>query len=83
MICTCTLCEEPIADWTTSVEIGRDLAHRECVLRNVLGGIGHLLDHPHWCLQVHDPDGGMTYRESALAVDQWVHDRAKEYVNDL
>lgn len=42
--------------------------HRECSLREVLGGIGHHRDHDYWCHEMHDPDGGMTYRESALAV---------------
>jgi hypothetical protein len=78
----CVLCTEPIADWTTSVAIGPvgsdSLGHRECLLRNVLGGIGHLLDHQHWCIQMHDPDGGMTYRESAIAVDHWVTQRAEK-----
>jgi hypothetical protein len=38
----------------------------------VLGGIGHLLDHAHYCLEEHDPDGGFTYRESARLVAVWV-----------
>lgn len=73
----CTLCEETIADWTTCVAIGQELAHRECALRSVMGGIGHLTDHPHWCVEMHDPDGGMTYRQSALAADRWVTERAE------
>jgi hypothetical protein len=46
--------------------------HLECLLRDVMGGIGHLTDHEFWCRTVGDPDGGMTYRESALAVRRWV-----------
>lgn len=57
-------------------EAGQQMAHRECLLRSVMGGIGHLADHAHWCLTMHDPDGGYTYRESALLVDQWVADHA-------
>lgn len=68
----------------TAVEPGQDCAsigtgrgsvsaHRECLLREVLGGIGHLTGHAYWCGARHDPDGGMTRRESALAVDHWVH----------
>lgn len=49
-------------------------SHRECLLRSVLGGIGHLTDHEFWCNQMHDPDGGKTCRESALLVDQWVQE---------
>ncbi|MBA0085442.1 MAG: hypothetical protein HRJ53_10635, partial [Acidobacteria bacterium Pan2503] len=40
--------------------------HRECSLRNVLGGIGHLQNHAVWCGLKHDPDAGYSYRESAL-----------------
>jgi hypothetical protein len=51
-------------------------AHRCCMLRNVLGGIGHLTDHAHWCVQEGDCDGGLTYFCSALAVWGWVHAKA-------
>jgi hypothetical protein len=46
--------------------------HRECSLRAVIGGIGHLEDHHYWCQHQHDPDGGRTYRQSALEVWAWV-----------
>lgn len=68
---TCELCGEPI-------QPGEDrsptnlVTHRECGLREVLGGIGHLIDHPHFCGTRHDPDAGLTYRESALLVALWV-----------
>lgn len=52
--------------------------HRECSLRAVMGGIGHLENHQHWCLHMKDPDGGLSYRESALLVDNWVANRARE-----
>jgi hypothetical protein len=52
--------------------VGQTLAHRECLLRSVMGGIGHLTDHWHWCVAMHDPDGGMSYRQSAIAVDHWI-----------
>lgn len=48
--------------------------HTECSLRSALGGIGHLRDHAFWCLQMHDPDAGLSYRDSALLVDQWVEE---------
>jgi hypothetical protein len=48
--------------------------HRECNLRAVLGGIGHLQNHLRWCLEEHDPDAGLGYRTSALAVWDWVAD---------
>jgi len=50
-------------------------AHRECLLREVMGGIGHLEDHDFWCLGVGDPDGGRTYRQSALEVAEWARQR--------
>lgn len=42
--------------------------HKECSLRAVLGGIGHHINHAHWCTIMHDPDGGKSYRASSLAV---------------
>lgn len=47
--------------------------HDDCALREVLGGIGHLVAHEYWCLQRHDPDAGLTYRKSALLVYHWVN----------
>jgi hypothetical protein len=51
-------CDEPILPGQERAEIYTAMvdAHRECSLRSVLGGIGHLLDH----------------RTSALMVDVWV-----------
>ena len=49
-------------------------AHNECGLRSALGGIGHLTNHAHWCTEVGDPDAGLSYRESAELVFQWVRD---------
>ena len=46
--------------------------HRECSLRDVLGGWGHLTDHYYWCRQRKDPDGGKSRRASALLVWEWV-----------
>lgn len=50
------------------------LVHRECMLRSVMGGIGHLEDHDFWCEQMHDPDGGLSYRESALKVAKFMEE---------
>jgi hypothetical protein len=80
----CVLCHEYVLS-TDERAVGqwrdehgrRRQAHRECALRNVIGGIGHLRDHDHWCLKMHDPDGGMTYRQSAIAADEWVHKRGR------
>jgi hypothetical protein len=74
----CVLCGEEIAEGDelaagTWIHEGRYCkAHRECALRNVIGGIGHLRDHYFWCKKMGDPDGGMSYRQSAIEVDAWV-----------
>ena len=81
----CPLCEEPV-----TAEQARDpraqpigglggdrIAHRECLLRDVMGGIGHLTDHVYWCHEMHDPDGGRTLRQSALEVDAWLHEHGR------
>lgn len=54
-------------------------AHWECLLRSVIGGIGHLEDHQHWCQEVGDPDGGRTYRQSAIEVAAWVAEHGDGY----
>jgi hypothetical protein len=76
----CALCKEPIAQGNRGSFMGAahdefgaywlTPVHRECSLRSVLGGIGHLRDHQRWCIEGKDPDAGYTYRESALLV--WV-----------
>lgn len=73
----CPLCEdpEPVLELEAgeSVVDGR-LAHRSCLLRVVLGGIGHLEDHAYWCRQVGDPDGGRSRRQSGIEVAAWVEE---------
>lgn len=70
----CVLCYETITDGQESRPINDGMfAHRECLLRSVLGGIGHLENHEMYCIGMRDPDGGRTYRQSALEVDEWVH----------
>ena len=66
----CVLCEEPIE--LTDKLVSNLIAHRECLLRNVMGGIGHLENHAYWCGEMHDPDGGRTLRQSGLEVDEWI-----------
>jgi hypothetical protein len=73
----CILCEVAIADGdrgSFSIPLGgdgtvRSPVHRECGLRAVSGGIAHISgsrDCP--CRGGDDPDGGFTYRESAILV---------------
>jgi hypothetical protein len=46
--------------------------HQACGLREVMGGIGHLIDHQHFCKGLKGPDAGLPYRLSALLVTVWV-----------
>lgn len=62
----CVLCDEPLTGPSAS-EL--QPVHRECALRSVSGGIGHHIDHAHFCRGIGDPDAGLDYRTSALLVD--------------
>jgi hypothetical protein len=66
----CVLCDEPMGFENSASSI--QPMHRACSLRNVVGGIGHLVAHPYWCIDQRDPDAGLTYRQSALLVDAFV-----------
>lgn len=78
----CAHCREPIlADEDRADIITMDV-HRECALRSVLGGIGHLLDHAHFCRSDLGPDAGLDYRTSALLVDAWVARKGVEAAVD-
>jgi len=70
----CGLCDEPITPSEPGPEFGSWTlkVHRECALRSGIGGIGHLIAHDYWCTQRKDPDAGLTYRQSALLVDEFV-----------
>lgn len=66
----CVLCDEPMGgEGSTSIV---QPMHRACSLRSAVGGIGHLLDHGHFCTALGDPDAGLDYRTSALLVDELV-----------
>jgi hypothetical protein len=56
---SCPLCDA----WSNS-----DEAHRECLLREAVGGVGHVLDHSLWCVVRSDPDAGLAKRHSARCV---------------
>lgn len=62
---TCQLCGEEMV-------VRDEPYHRQCMLREVSGGIGHHIAHPYWCEQMHDPDAGLTRRQSALLADLYV-----------
>jgi hypothetical protein len=65
----CMLCDEVLEE-TSSSEV--QPIHRACALRSVVGGIGHLIAHDLWCVERKDPDAGLTYRQSALCVDEYI-----------
>lgn len=65
----CVFCDEGIGDYDAWVPLNAaQYAHHECSLRSVVGGIGHQIAHDYWCIQQRDPDGGLTYRQSARMV---------------
>lgn len=65
----CPLCQEPVERFEAWSPInGAQPAHQECLLREVTGGIGHHIAHGWWCVQQHDPDAGLTFRQSARMV---------------
>lgn len=67
---TCALCDEPMDGEPSASRI--QPMHRACTLRSSIGGIGHVIAHQYWCLNRHDPDAGLTFRQSALLVDEFV-----------
>jgi hypothetical protein len=87
----CLWCEEPLHGNVSSTPIhteeGRREVHIECALRQVIGGIGHLVAHEYWCVLQHDPDAGLSYRQSALLTHRFVEllgvERAVDYSGRL
>ena len=86
----CVLCDVPIVEGDQGSFMGTALleghgdfgaVHRECSLRSVLGGIGHLTDHQRWCIEAGDPDGAVNYRTSALMVWRWVAEHGYPTLN--
>lgn len=78
---TCPLCEDPepvLPGQAGESTVDGRLSHRACLLRMVLGGIGHLEDHAYWCTKMHDPDGGRTARQSGIEVLAWVREHGIE-----
>lgn len=78
----CLACDTPVTEgqqwkpmkYVTMTSVEDRKVHVECGLREVMGGIGHLTNHAYWCKEMHDPDGGLSYRASALAVWGWIKD---------
>lgn len=66
----CGLCDEPLGDEKSVSK--RQPMHRACALCAATGGIGHMLDHEHFCVRLGDPDAGLDYRTSALLTEVFV-----------
>ena len=66
----CELCHEGIEPGRqyNMGENSHMVAHRECLMREALGGIGHHLGHEYWCSIRRDPDAGLTRHQSAVLV---------------
>lgn len=70
----CNHCREQIAAEDNGAVMWGGTVHRECQLRAVTGGIGHIVDHARYCRSELGPDAGLTYRASSLLVwDSYVN----------
>lgn len=75
----CLICDRPISQGEQTpdpIYDGRDgsarFAHRACMVREVLGGIGHHIAHDYWCVDRGDPDAGLDRWQSAQLVELYV-----------
>lgn len=59
----CVLCDETIENGTT---FDRTTVHRECMLANIIGPLGHHLDHDFWCVNMADSHCGLGVRLANL-----------------
>jgi hypothetical protein len=59
----CVLCDETIANGET---FDRSTVHRECLLANIIGPLGHHLDHDFWCINMADSHCGLGVRLANL-----------------
>lgn len=67
----CIWCEETIIEGEAGgIYIDGHITHKECNLRQTMGGIGHLVDHGRYCREA-GPDAGLSHRQSALLVWRW------------
>jgi hypothetical protein len=69
---SCMYCQESFKPDDNGAIMPNGFAqHRECSLRGVLGGIGHIVDHARYCHGELGTDAGLSYRQSALLVWRW------------
>jgi hypothetical protein len=69
---SCMYCQEPFEEGDNGCIYPTGYAaHRECQLRAVWGGIGHIVDHARYCRSELGTDAGLTMRQSSWLV--WRH----------
>lgn len=61
----CNLCSDGVPE---GADIDPQRVHRECLLANVIGPLGHHLDHEFWCRNMADPNAGLGARQANLKV---------------
>jgi hypothetical protein len=59
----CALCDGNVPE---GADFDRTKVHRECLLANVIGPLGHHLDHGFWCENMDDPHCGRGVRQANL-----------------
>lgn len=59
----CVLCDDSLPN---GAEYDRTLVHPECLLANLIGPLGHHLDHDFWCINMADPFCGLGARLAGI-----------------
>lgn len=59
----CVICDDSLPN---GAEFDRTLVHRECLLANLIGPLGHHLDHDFWCANMGDSNCGLGARLAAI-----------------
>jgi hypothetical protein len=71
----CIYCTEPVLPTDKRAEITNAIAHWECGLRAVLGGLNHQQGRCSCCGGTEPPDPpGMTHRQAALAAVRYYYE---------
>lgn len=74
----CWVCQENFQEGDNGAIMSTGFAqHRECSLRSVFGGIGHLVDHEYFCKGPLGTDAGLSTRASALMVWNFHHNNIR------
>lgn len=80
----CLFCRTAVGDGDRGlIYDDESVHHRECALRGVLGGIGHLVNHLRYCVFEGNPDAGLPYRQSAQLVWDYVTEARRVTEDEL